>query len=78
MTLVSKYSKLRSFQNCFHFFNIFGNTSDNINDNMIIVPPINRFSVNGSCNTIMPINAAITLSNESSIPLVVAEICFIP
>ena len=29
---------------------------------MIIVPPINRFSVNGSCNTIMPINAAITLS----------------
>jgi|GEM_PF-5312414 len=62
----------------YHFFDIFGNNSDNINENIIITPPINRFSVNASCNIIIPINAAITLSSESSIPLVVADKCFIP
>jgi len=62
----------------YHFFDIFGNNSDNINENIIITPPINRFNVNASCNTIIPITAAKTLSKESNIPLVVADTYFIP
>ena len=60
------------------FLRILGKTSDSINENITIAPPIMRFGVKDSCKSIIPITAAITLSRESNTPLVVADTCFIP